>query len=96
MKFATITDRYGVVENQDSRFKLAAIRSDETKRGFTERRIGFIAHRESRDRGPVVCLHAATNFPVSTTCTSVKSKNAAASGQAPRSRSRGHRPLQAR
>ena len=33
MKFETITDRYGVVENQDSRLKFEAIRSDETKRG---------------------------------------------------------------
>jgi hypothetical protein len=33
MKFATITDRYGVVENQDSCLKLEAIRSDETKCG---------------------------------------------------------------
>jgi hypothetical protein len=33
-KFAAITDRYGVVENHESRFKLAEIRSDETKRGL--------------------------------------------------------------
>ena len=34
MKFATITDKYGVVENQESRFKSDAIRFDETKRGL--------------------------------------------------------------
>ena len=32
-KFAVITDKYGVVEFQDSRFKLGPIRSDETNRG---------------------------------------------------------------
>ena len=33
-KFATIAERYGMVENQDSELRLDETRADETKRGF--------------------------------------------------------------
>src|SRR5580704_8166551 len=86
MKFATITDRYGVVENQDSCLKLEAIRSDETKCGSPSPGSESLPVARAATAARY-CLQPVTNFAVSTTCTSVRRIRAAASGWASRSRS---------
>src|SRR5438045_858726 len=86
VKSAAIAERYGVVENQDRRFAMEPIRSDETKRRSPSAGSDSLPLARAATAA-LYWLHAVTNFPVSTTYTNVRSINAAASGGALRLRS---------